>query len=60
MKFLFIFYCIFSALVIVGAWEFDPKRKWYSKVLGAVLSIWAAPVLFPILVGMYIKDNLSE
>lgn len=60
MKALFIFYYVFSALVIVGAWEFDPKRKWYWKVLGAILSIVAAPGLFPFLVGMSIKENLFK
>ena len=60
MKAFLIFYCIFSAIVIVGTWDFDPKEKWYWKVLGAVFSIGAAPCLFPILVGMSIKENLFK
>lgn len=59
MKTFLIFYCIFSALVIVGTWDFA-NDKWYWKVLGVVLSIIAAPCLFPILVGMSIKENLFK
>lgn len=60
MKAFLIFYYIFSVLVIAGTWDFDSKDKWYWKVLAAVLSIWAAPGLFPFLVGMFIKENLFK
>ena len=53
---LFVFYWVFSALVVAGSWDMDKDENLIVRVVAGLFSLAFAPIIFPVLLGMMIKE----
>lgn len=57
ITFFCIFYWIFSEFFMLGYADFDQLNTFWEVVLGIILAIIFAPIMFPYNLGAYIYKN---
>jgi len=57
MIYLLIFYITFSEFFMLGYVHLDGNESWWVKILGSLLLVVTAPIMFPYNLGRFIYDN---
>ena len=57
MLYLLIFYIAFSGFFMLGYARRSKKVTWWQEILGYLILITTAPIMFPYNLGNFIYDN---
>lgn len=57
MEFLLTFYWIFSIIFMLGYLDFNGENSLWVKIVGGILALILAPILFPLNLGYHVYKN---